>query len=956
MFRTLANLVVQRTIAWAIVLTVLLVTAVSAFYARRVIQDDDVLAFLPKGNPEVAAFHEVADRYGSLDVALVGLEAPDVLDPEFLDRLQKATKRLNETEGIQHALTITSVEDFVPDPERGGISTDYLVRHVPKTDEERQRLRQKVFSRDHVVGNLVSEDGHAVMIYCFAVAGTQPRVTAARVSAVVEEFFPTEKKYWYGSPFISTYIYDTSQKDLRRLSPWACLAIALLVLASFRDLIGTGLSLLATSIGIVIPLGIMGATGVHTNIVLGSMPVILFALGSAFGIHILSRFYALSVRRSREDALRGALEEVGPAVLGSGLTTVFGLLSFVMMDIGPLRTFGVFTALGLLIALVVALVFIPAVVTISPIKGRSQVPLPTVARLTAALSTLSIRRRVTFGAVMGGLAVAATFFVSRVDSRLDTTAFFDPGSPPAEAGEFMRRHFGGSTFIQVEVQGDMTDPVVLREVQALSDRLRMVPGVSGVNDVAAIVAQTNEAMEDVRRVPDTTEKVKLLFGFLTGKQAVSATVTDDRQAALLHVRVVPDRAAEVDVVLADVSDLVKTTLPKSYAVEPRAGADHPARQVELLALRVRSLGALYGARIDRPDVLPEVLLAPPGPPPPAAAAPGIAAFIRTEAFGVPLPESAGKDAPERIAEAVAALGPPPRADDAKKAWRARFPAAVAKVLDRDPEDPTVDDASLALEQGVGDIWTQLEATGRGDGVAAGAGIVLPEGPKGERFRRALNHALLDLDAPTVLTPDPAGGKALTARITGLPTLYQGLGDSVFNNQWNSLWFALLLVVGFKALLFRSFSAGVLSSVPTLLTLVVVYGVMGLLGVHLDIGTSMLASLIIGAGDDYAVEYLWAWEAPPDGGLEDAARGAALDTAPGIWTNAAMMAVGFFVLTLGEARPLKNVGGLTAAAMIVAGLTTFVVCPILARKRRYAPRGAAPQPEPVPAAAREDEPA
>ena len=52
-------------------------------------------------------------------------------------------------------------------------------------------------------------------------------------------------------------------------------------------------------------------------------------------------------------------------------------------------------------------------------------------------------------------------------------------------------------------------------------------------------------------------------------------------------------------------------------------------------------------------------------------------------------------------------------------------------------------------------------------------------------------------------------------------------------------------------------------------------------------------------------------------------------------------VGFFVLTLGEARPLKNVGGLTAAAMIVAAAVTFLVIPVLARRRFYA---LAPEPE------------
>jgi len=41
-----------------------------------------------------------------------------------------------------------------------------------------------------------------------------------------------------------------------------------------------------------------------------------------------------------------------------------------------------------------------------------------------------------------------------------------------------------------------------------------------------------------------------------------------------------------------------------------------------------------------------------------------------------------------------------------------------------------------------------------------------------------------------------------------------------------------------------------------------------------------------------------------------------------------------VLTMGEARPLQNVGGLTAAAMMTAALATFVAVPVLARKRAY----------------------
>jgi hypothetical protein len=52
----------------------------------------------------------------------------------------------------------------------------------------------------------------------------------------------------------------------------------------------------------------------------------------------------------------------------------------------------------------------------------------------------------------------------------------------------------------------------------------------------------------------------------------------------------------------------------------------------------------------------------------------------------------------------------------------------------------------------------------------------------------------------------------------------------------------------------------------------------------------------------------------------------------------MVCAGFFVLTLGDAKPLKQVGGLTAAAMLAAALATFLIIPVLARKHRYGRSG------------------
>ena len=81
----------------------------------------------PKTNPDIQVFNDVEPRFGGLDVALVGVAADDALAPEFLGKLRRATKQLNETKGVDYALSLANVEDFTPDPEKGGIGVDYLI-------------------------------------------------------------------------------------------------------------------------------------------------------------------------------------------------------------------------------------------------------------------------------------------------------------------------------------------------------------------------------------------------------------------------------------------------------------------------------------------------------------------------------------------------------------------------------------------------------------------------------------------------------------------------------------------------------------------------------------------------------------------------------------------------------------------------------------------------------------
>jgi len=944
----LAGLILNAKFSMVLCVLVLIGTAAFSLLAMGVEQDDDLLAFLPDGNDEVALFEDLGSRFGSLDVALIGIEAgDDVFSPDFLGRLQRVTDALVDLESLSYALSITNLENLSPDAEFGGIKVAPLVTSLPSTPEEEAALRREVMANDNAVGNLVSASGDAILIYAFLVPGADPRSTAEQIRIVVDHEMGPYPRYWGGVPFVSTWIYDTTDRDMARLTPWAVLAIILVLMLTFRDLIGTALALVTTGMGIVVAHGAMALVGARFNIVLSSMPIILFAVGSAYSIHILSHYYAQREHSERDVALRTALVSLGPVVMAAGLTTVAGLLSFVMMDIEPMRSFGLFTALGIFTTLVLSLTFVPAVIRLTDLRRKASATL----WLSAAMERISLgvlRHRPASLATLAIVLLTASIFAGRVDARMDQSSFFEAGSPPALSESFLAEHFGGSQFIQVNVHGDFKQPQVLRELRRIGDRIHAMDGVSDVVGIDHAVSVANEAMEGARRIPDSPQKVGLLFGLIQGNKAVSQLISDRYDEALMQIKIHGKGAEEVERVLEGIEALIATEPYRAYQIGTRS--EHPekvnARLRQLVAGRISTLLADF----DIPEIerirsaLPSHLESTRGDADPLRVQAALSRFIRSEECVAELPKDA-PDLPAQLATALTALGPAAKDELVLATIRATVLAGRTSENAETPSPPSdeqavlIDDLEFSLAAVLDETWSQANARAAADSLIQAASIMPPPGDAGPRFRARLSSALLDLDARDGMLPATEGSVSgqLQWRVSGLPVLHRGLSRSVTANQSRSLSFALILVLVLMSLFFRSFTAGMLASAPTVVTLMLVFGAMGAMGVHLDIGTSMLSSIIIGAGVDYGVHLLAGWRTDLDGDMSTAACNAARTTSEAIWTNAAMVAIGFFVLTLGEAKPLQNVGSLTATAMLCAAAATFIVIPILARRSRYTGR-------------------
>jgi predicted RND superfamily exporter protein len=858
-------------------------------------EDDDVLAFLPPSHPEVVTFREVAARFGVLEIALVGLARPDgdLLSVERVDEVRALADRLGALPGVKMVLSYADLPD--PKATDEGLEVAAL---VPKSLRDPAKIREKVLGSYDAVGNLISKDGTAAALMVFLIHGsdTPKSETLQQIRAAVAEGWQGEAHVG-GAPFFEDAAARSSRADINRLSP---VVIGVLVLVSallLGSVTAAGLNLVLTGLGVGLVIGAHGRFGEPLTIVSSSLPVMMVALGGAFGVHILAGFQRQ--RGSNRERAAATVRELWLPVLLSGLTTAVAFYALVVMPQVPMQRFGVIAGTGVLLLLLLALGVLPALLSVLPgglLRPRPERPMPLRARPPGWLLLV--------------LAVAGAGLATRLRADPDATAVFSDDSEPMRANAFFNRHFGGSTYLQVAVEarhedrdGDrkpLGEPTVLREIRDIAERVRQVPGVVDVRTVVDPVMLLNEALGGRRGIPETPGRAGRVLTYLLGHPAVAQLMTADAAGALIHIKLAPMSGDEQVRVTADVRAVLARYEGGRMTVAPTTA---PAvREVQLAEVGAR-LATLTGAPVD----VQKLLAASPAerPTPELLAA---VAEVRDRALE-------GEDSPvEGVPrEEIDAVDPAsllrPRGAALEALLREKLPTLAA----RDPEGigfvakhlgPWVDEAIAKFR-----VEARCAAIGRG-AKDCGAAIT----------------ALSELDDEEWRTTAGEGrAMELRTRLTGQPVIGEAFAESVTRSLFES---TLVSLVGLALTLLLARQLRAL--VPALWTLCVTMGLLYLFGLPISVGTSMISCIAIGAGVDFAIHL--GFRARQFSGP---ARGERAVEDIGVVTliSALQLAFAFLVLVASEMAPLREFGIGLAIGLVGAALGACWLVPWLYRGKQ-----------------------
>ncbi len=178
--------------------------------------------------------------------------------------------------------------------------------------------------------------------------------------------------------------------------------------------------------------------------------------------------------------------------------------------------------------------------------------------------------------------------------------------------------------------------------------------------------------------------------------------------------------------------------------------------------------------------------------------------------------------------------------------------------------------------------------------------------------------------------DSALPRGWGAELNGSASVRFHMVDEVQGTQLRSFGTAAGVVFFLVTVFFRSLSWAIAAMIPTLLPVLVTLGAMGAWGIYLDMGTAMVAAVVLGVAIDDTIHLLVQYRRRRGLGLDpgSAMHGAVLHVGRAVVTTSLAVSLGFFVLTLSSWASVASFGFLSGLAILAALAANLIVLPAL----------------------------
>ncbi len=511
----------ERVLAhrWPVILTTLLLVAVAASGIARLEFSANYRIFFDQDNPQLLALEALENTYGKNE-NVAFLIVPDDGDATSQDALSAAVWLTEAAWRTPYARRVDSLANFQYTTAEGD---ELYVRDLVDPQEltraeTRSRVRAIALSDPRVEGSLLARNGDVSVV---SVTIELPEEGLLEAVAKVAEFarsaaaeaetrFPGIDLRVVGTVMVNQTFVEAAIESQMIFLPASLLLMALILGILTRGWAGVAATGMVIVFSVLASIGLGVWAGLPFSPPISPAPTIVLMIVVANCVHLLVALrQRLRAGDSRHDAI---VESIGlnlhPVFLAS-LTTALGFLSMNFSEVPPYRHLGNFVAFGVLASFLLSVTFLPAVLSLLPVRAAKDRP----SRGPKLLADAVLRYRKSI--IWGWLVIVAAMALAIPRNELNDVLvhFFDKSVQFRQDTDFMDERLSGNTVLEYSLEasaeGGVTDPLFLGDVASFADWYRKQPPVRHVAVVTDTFRQLNQSMHGndpaAYRIPESKE-------------------------------------------------------------------------------------------------------------------------------------------------------------------------------------------------------------------------------------------------------------------------------------------------------------------------------------------------------------------------------------------------------------------------------------------------------------------
>ena len=519
--------------------------------------DNDLTMWVSKTDPTYVTYERFRGEFGGQRNLIVALQSQELFSPSSLEFIRAVTgdiERVRTVERVQSLATANIVRSLPARPEagdEGGIEVQPLLGESIDRPEA-EAARRTVLDDPLLKGDLVSEDG---TVTALVVSFDEDRIDDVRagvieeIHALVDPRLPDGMRAFYNGSLEITETYNRiTLANTRNLTAPIVGLMILAIYVLFRSWRITVLLIGAVLVSVVWTMGLFVAMGFQYNVLASMLPALVMILAVADDVHIVQHFnHELRATGSKEHAFKSSVEHLFTPLLGATGTTALGLLSLATSNVVAVRSFGIGSAVGVMVDFVMSLVFVPTLLMwLQPEPGIA----PQERYLAGPMRRLAhFSMRHARGVAVATVGLMALAAVGATRLRVDTNHinFFAEDHPLHQSAVVVDEQLSGVYSFNLLLEGppdSMKSPDTMQRMEELKRRLEQRPFVRKVVSVADYVKRINQQLSGGAReaavVPAATEAIAqelLVFGLSdAGRRELERVVSTDFSRAQISVK------------------------------------------------------------------------------------------------------------------------------------------------------------------------------------------------------------------------------------------------------------------------------------------------------------------------------------------------------------------------------------------------------------------------------------